>query len=422
MTERLRLHSENTGESGMTGTTVDLTRTQRDPAKSAAAMLMRLGFSIFALVIPSSALLSRWVIVVLVPIGAVLIILSALMREFPDQLWKKAVAALGSDAGLVAVLIAAWAAASLAWAPMPGEAAQKLFKSLGVIVLGFLAVMALPARMRATNLHLVTLGAVLGALLLLIAGISLQAGSPLLVFPSATPGRVAVLLTVIMWVAAAWLAIKNRLGLAIGVLALVVAAVMFGTTGEAVIPLVVGVFIAGSAWQTPERAGKIIGFLAGALVLGWPFWAALAGMLPDSLGAGYSRWWGLGMADPIRFLTGHGFDSGGFARLAGYIPPDTRGGVIAELWFELGLIGALGLAMALRAVFAGAGKLGLELGPSALAALSAAFVFALLERGAAQTWWLNGMVVFAIMLMSVERGRYRTVRPRAQVTTDKTEA
>ena len=78
--------------------------------------------------------------------------------------------------------------------------------------------------------------------------------------------------------------------------------------------------------------------------------------------------------------------------------------------------------MALRAVFAGAGKLGLELGPSALAALSAAFVFALLERGAAQTWWLNGMVVFAIMLMSVERGRYRTVRPRAQVTTDKTEA
>jgi hypothetical protein len=41
--------------------------------------------------------------------------------------------------------------------------------------------------------------------------------------------------------------------------------------------------------------------------------------------------------------------------------------------------------------------------------------FAILDRAATQTWWFNGLAVFAIVLMSVERGRYRTVRPRAML-------
>ena len=65
--------------------------------------------------------------------------------------------------------------------------------------------------------------------------------------------------------------------------------------------------------------------------------------------------------------------------------------------------------------FRAVGRFGLEVAPLALAGLASAFTYALIERGATQTWWMNGMTVFAIVLLSVERGRYRTVRPRASM-------
>lgn len=394
----------------------------QDPAIRAAALLLRLGYAIFALVIPSATLMSRWVIVVLVPIGAVLIIIANLIRDDPARFMAQVTGPLATIPGLLALFFGFWALESLAWTPLPSEAANKLFKALGVIVLGYLAVIALPMRMRASNLHLVTIGVALGAMLILIANISMMAGQPLLQFPAATPGRVAVLLTSLVWLGAAWMLIQNRRALALGLVVLVIGAVALGAAQEALVPLIVGVLVLGLAWNAPERIGAVLAACFALIVLAaplLPFAAEQAkGLLDQQRPAGLAAvalWWDVIAADPLRILTGRGFDAANAARNAGLIAPEIRVGILSDIWYDLGLLGALGLAGIVYFGFRAAGRFGYELAPSALAALSAAWVFAVLERGATQTWWLNGMSVVAVVLMSVERGRYRTVRPRAEL-------
>jgi hypothetical protein len=202
--------------------------TLTNPAADAAAMLLRLGFAIFALVIPSATLMSRWVIVVLVPIGAVLIILSSLLRADSARLSDRALSRLASGPGLACLLLVSWALVSLLWTPVRGEAVEKLFKLLGVVSLGFFAVIALPQRMRATNLHLITIGVALGATLILVGSVSALLGQPVLRFPLATPERVVILLTVLGWIGAAWLLIKNRRSMAFALMVLVIAAIALG--------------------------------------------------------------------------------------------------------------------------------------------------------------------------------------------------
>lgn len=391
-----------------------------DPAANAASMLLRLGFAIFALVIPCATLMSRWVIVVLVPIGAVLIILSALIRPDSSILWSQARDRAAGPAGVLALLLCLWALASLAWTPFPVDAAEKLAKALGVIVLGFLAVSALPGRMRASNLHLITIGSAIGALLILVASLSELAGQPLLRFNAGTPGRVAVLLTVFVWVGAAWMLIKDRHWLAVGLVFLVFAAISLGETKSAIAPLIIGVLVIGMSWSAPQRVGASIGVALAILVMFAPVCAgilkSMSGHLPTEISAplvGVGRWWDIAAADPLRMITGRGFDAATVARAAQIIPQDAHVGLVLDIWFDLGLLGALALAGLLYFSFASAARFGLELAPSAMAALASATSFAILERGATQTWWLNGMAVFAIILMSVVRGQYRTVRPRA---------
>lgn len=383
-----------------------------DPAESAAAMLLRFGFAIFALVIPSAALLSRWVIVVLVPIGAVLIILSALLRSDQARLTDRAMGQIATEPGLACLLLAFWAAASLLWTPLPGEALEKLFKMLGVVALGFFAVVALPQRMRATNLHLVTIGVALGAILILIASVSAMLGRPVLRFPAATPERVVVLLTLLGWTGAAWMLIKNRPSLAAGLMLMVIAAILLGPTRAGSVPLVVSLMAVALAWNAPERAGRWLGWVGVGVILLAPLLTGLAVLV--GLKAA-EPWWSLILSDPARIITGRGFDASNAARTAGIIAPTVPVSLISDLWYDLGLLGALFIALAMGAAFRASGRMGLEVAPAALAALAAATSFALIDRNATQTWWFNGLAVFVIVLTSVDRGRYRTVRPRASL-------
>jgi hypothetical protein len=398
-----------------------ISKTTDDPAADAAAMLLRLGFAILAIVIPSATLMSRWVIVVLVPIAAVLIILSSILRGNPFRVIRSLVEELTRIPGLTAFFIALWAVASLAWTGGPEEAGIKIFKTLGVILLGLLAVKALPRRMRATNLHLITIGVALGAILIIAAAVAEKSGTGFMRFSLATPGRSAVLLACLGWAAAAWLLIKNRRVLAGVLIALVFAAAVLGPTGEAILPVGIGLMVFALAWAVPERAGKILAILAAALIVLAPLIPVAAKLAsavlgPDSRLAGLALWSSIVTADPIALLTGRGYNAADAAREALAIPPRAPANLITDIWYDLGAIGAIGFAILVFCMFRAAGRFGLEMAPLALAGLAAAFAFTLIERGATQTWWLNGATVFAIVLLSVERGRYRTVRPRATMT------
>lgn len=384
-----------------------------DPAAGASAMLLRLGFAIFALVMPSATLMSRWVIVVLVPIGAVLLILSALMKDDPARIWRGAARAVEGFAGISAILLALWALLSLVWTPAPNEASEKLFKTIGIVALGLLAVVSLPRRMRATNLHFITIGVGIGALLILAAAISGMVGSRFLNVPAATPGRVAVLLSVMVWLGAGWMLIKDRPAFAAGLVVLVSLAVALSPAKDALVPLILAVIVVGWAWNRPERVGRLLGALAAFFILAAPLVSGIATMLPADWVGGLAAWWEIMRAEPLRFLTGHGFDAASLARTSGLIPLHARVSLVSDVWFDLGFLGAVLTAIIAWSAFKAAGELGLELAPVALGALVAALAFALLERGATQTWWLNGMTVATIVLVSLDRGRYRTVRPRA---------
>lgn len=386
--------------------------TLTDPAADAAAMLLRLGFAIFALVIPSATLMSRWVIVVLVPIGAVLIILSSLLRADSARLSVRALSHLASGPGLACLLLVSWALVSLLWTPVRWEAAEKLFKLLGVVLLGFFAVIALPQRMRATNLHLITIGVALGATLILVGSVSALLGQPVLRFPPATPERIVILLSVLGWIGAAWLLIKNRRSMAFALMVLVIAAIALGPNRAAFGPLAASLLVLALAWNRPEAAGRIVGLVVAAGILLLPFASAFGSQLGM---AGLERWWQMILDEPLHFLTGRGFDAGNAARVIGVIGPELPVSLISDLWFDLGVLGALFLAIPVAWAFIAAGKLGYELAPATLAALSAAMTVALFDRNATQTWWFHGLAVFAIVLMSVERGRYRTLRPRAEI-------
>lgn len=395
-----------------------------DPAADAAAMLLRLGFAIFAIVIPSATLMSRWVIVVLVPIGAVLIVLSAVLRGNPFRVLGDLRQSITTLPGLTTVFLAIWCIASLAWAPGPNTGAVKIFKLLGVIALGILAVKSLPQKMRASNLHLVTIGVALGAVLILIALVGEAQGWAWLRLPAATPGRSAVLLVCLGWGAAAWLLIKNRRRLALALVGLVFLAALLGPTGEAILPMGIGLLVFALAWAVPERAGNILAALAAALIAAAPLIALLAGLIakavPDpahSIIGNIALWWDVIRADPIGLCTGHGFDSAAVGRENGRLPPQIHATLVSDIWYDLGLLGALACAFLVHHLFRMTGRLGLEVAPLALAALASAFTYTLTERGATQTWWMNGLAVLAIVLVSVDRGRYRTVRPRASVST-----
>ena len=386
--------------------------TLTDPAADAAAMLLRLGFAIFALVIPSATLMSRWVIVVLVPIGAVLIILSSLLRADSARLSVRALSHLASGPGLACLLLVSWALVSLLWTPVRWEAAEKLFKLLGVVLLGFFAVIALPQRMRATNLHLITIGVALGATLILVGSVSALLGQPVLRFPPATPERIVILLSVLGWIGAAWLLIKNRRSMAFALMVLVITAIALGPNRAAFGSLAASLLVLGLAWTRPEAAGRIVGLVVAAGILLLPFASAFGSQLGM---AGLERWWQMILDEPLHFLTGRGFDAGNAARVIGVIGPELPVSLISDLWFDLGVLGALFFAIPIAWAFIAAGKLGYELAPATLAALSAAMTVALFDRNATQTWWFHGLAVFAIVLMSVERGRYRTLRPRAEI-------
>ena len=386
--------------------------TLTDPAADAAAMLLRLGFAIFALVIPSATLMSRWVIVVLVPIGAVLIILSSLLRADSARLSVRALSHLASGPGLACLLLVSWALVSLLWTPVRWEAAEKLFKLLGVVLLGFFAVIALPQRMRATNLHLITIGVALGATLILVGSVSALLGQPVLRFPPATPERIVILLSVLGWIGAAWLLIKNRRSMAFALMVLVITAIALGPNRAAFGPLAASLLVLALAWNRPEAAGRIVGLVVAAGILLLPFASAFGSQLGM---AGLERWWQMILDEPLHFLTGRGFDAGNAARVIGVIGPELPVSLISDLWFDLGVLGALFFAIPIAWAFIAAGKLGYELAPATLAALSAAMTVALFDRNATQTWWFHGLAVFAIVLMSVERGRYRTLRPRAEI-------
>ena len=124
-------------------------------------------------------------------------------------------------------------------------------------------------------------------------------------------------------------------------------------------------------------------------------------------------WQALVLKEPLRFLTGHGLETAWRGRLFGILPPAAPFSLLFEIWYELGLVGAASGAILLSQAAAGARGSRPILGPGIMASFASAFAFGACGVGTAQLWWFTALMVLVLVFVAVERGQFRTKRPKA---------
>jgi hypothetical protein len=388
-----------------------------DPSRDAAALLRRLGFAVLTIGLPFAALLSRRGVVLLLPIGAVLLIVAAGLESGFHRLRDNAGRLRDSSAFLLTTFALVWATVSLAWSADASAGGSRLFGAFGMLALGFGAYLALPERMRAANLYLVPIGTALaGASALAIT----LAGQPQeLDDDGRSLERGLAVLVLFLWPALAWLRSRGR-DLEAGCLAVSVAVAVLVAPGPAH-KMALGAGAASFVVATISSAG--VGLVAAALAAG----IAAAPLLPLALApvagaVGLGTWspalqtWGsIVTGEPWRLLTGRGYGALLRDRLSGTLPPSTPDTVLLQIWYELGLVGALTAATILWVGLRSAGGNYPRLMPGLVAAVAAAYALAVGGMGIGQPWWPGALVVLALIFVGAERSQFSTRRPRAAI-------
>ncbi|HRK23660.1 MAG TPA: hypothetical protein PLQ11_01780 [Beijerinckiaceae bacterium] len=397
-------------------------RAHESPAADAAGLLLRIGFGLLVLAAPVSAIYSRRAFVVLVPIGALLIVGAGLVRDSADLL-RHARAAVLSPIGGLLLLFSLWLLLSLIWTPFPGPAGERALRTVGNLLMAVMVAHALPERMRASNLHLMTIGVAAATLALSLSALVGPYAFRALHNPETpTLGRAAVAASVMVWPAVAWTHLRNRVWHGLALVVVCALAVAASGSPDALVTLVVALAVYLAAQRWPMASGRGLAFLAAGIVLFAPLLALAARALVTttiladrSLLAQAASWAPDLLQEPLRLLTGHGFDTSHRASKAGLVGQQAQDGLLQMLWFDLGLPGALLCAMVLFFTFRTLAERPRPLAPAAMTVLATSFVVAMIDPSATQAWWLSVCVVTAVMLSAVARGQYRTARPAANV-------
>lgn len=391
------------------------------PAASAARLLRRVGFFALAAALLLS-MTSRRGFVIAVPFGACMLILATWIESEATEPWRGFRQMVFSTCGMAGLFVLLWAGLSLVWTPFKGEAIARLANLSGLVVLVMATVASLPVHSRANNLHMLTLG-LAAAVLLADAWLLWSFYDPALEPDPMMIDRLGLFAAVMLFPCLGWLVSRQRV---IGALFLLLATsglLILQEAPVALVSLTVGLlFYALTFWRaTWGRWGAglmTVGLLVLAPVL--PFllrpvtkWAFGA----TDLNVDALRAWGrLVQRDPLRLVTGHGFDVTTRAKAAGLIEPMAPRGLLFELWYELGLLGVIGVAILMMMVIRASARSAPVLAPGILATLMTCFSFAVLGQVALQGWWVTLVGLVVIMWFAIEQGQYRTTRPRSMTT------
>lgn len=388
-----------------------------DPSTDAAALLRRLGFAVLAIGVPLAALAARRGVVVGLPVGAMLLVLSAVIDGDARPL-RATLARLGTSWGFLAGIgLIGWAVLSLAWTPNVLPAGERLFATLAVLLVALAAFMALPDRMRSANLYLVPVGTAMAATALV--AVALAGSGAALGGDGEGMSRGLSLVTLFVWPSIAWLRSRGRDGEAISLAVLVAVAAASGPHPVTTVALGLGAIAYAAAALLGRRSAIAIGLILGGLVLIAPL---VPFAMPPVAGLGrrsgvwleaLASWRTVIALQPERLVTGHGFGSlqrGAWSTLVPVLPLNTP---LLRLWYELGVVGAIGVAATLWASAARAVQDHANLLPGAMAAFVTGAVVACSEQGAGQSWLTAALCVLVLLFVAIERGQFRTRRPRA---------
>jgi hypothetical protein len=398
--------------------TVSPPRFREDPAADAARLLLRLGIAVLALALPTLSLLSRRTVFIVFPIGALLTLIAALLRGGVLGLdrWRGPIL---SAPGIAALFLIGWAALSLAWTPFRAEAGDHLLKAAGTALLAAAAAASLPRTTRSSDLYLVPIGVAAGAGLALVLGLTQTAPAEPEMGPLA---RGIVTLMVLVWPALAALGARRHWGLAILLMLAVAAGAALIWSPMVLIALAAGAFAFAAARTELRQVARSLGVLAALICVFAPLVPIAADALFALRGAEstetvdvFSAWAHVVTSDPARLMTGHGLDAAVRSLQAGFLSAAVPRGLLFEIWYDLGLLGALGLAGLLFLCFDAAGRSGEGVGPALAGGLAAIFTLAIVGQQTTQIWWLTLLAVAAVESTIVVRGEYRTKRPLARL-------
>jgi hypothetical protein len=392
-----------------------------DPPADAARLLDRLGFAILMIGTPLAGLFWLGAIYVLLPVGAVLLLIAAALtstRQGPLHVLMRE--AVSSVIGSAALFLLGWAGLSLVWTPFHGQAEERFGKALVTGLLVFLVVTRLPNRTKTSYLYMLPLGLVLAAFLacaLTLFGPSwFQSGTDA---DGSLIQRSALTIVILVWPALGALALREHW---ISAAALAIAAAATAITSGAQIVLAAmaaGALTYSLAMTAPIRTSRILAFAFAPLILAAPVIVVLARLLFEAIGVDQSGllfekllaptfiWADIVVNEWPRLITGHGLDMVTRGIAAGYLSADTPRGLLFVLWFELGVLGAIAFAVLTAKAFLAAGRIAPILAPSLLAGLAVGLIVAILGLATAQLWWmtLSGLdaIAFAILLRGAGR-------------------
>jgi hypothetical protein len=399
---------------------VAATRTFSDPAAAAAQLLFDLALILLMIVTPVAEVFLHGPLYVLLPVGACILIVAgrvAQAREDRPDFRK----ILRSPITWAAIFLFFWAGLSIIWTPFPDEAATRFFKALGTAVVAFLAIISLPSKTRATNLYLLPIGLAIAA----CATIVLTFFDPKMFWqgehPDATLAQRSVMtLMVLLWPALGALALREKWLLAVALAAAITAAALATFIQVALVGLALAAVVYAIAVSEAQRVGQILGFGLAALILLAPVAALVTFAITNQAQMAQSGP-GFVFAELLlrqwpRFITGHGLGFVSSAIDIGVIPPDAPRSILFEIWYELGLLGALAFAVLAVCVFNAAARMPDYIAPALLAGLVAGLVIAVWGAETTQIWWisLNGLDAIALALMC--KALPRATRPPVPLT------
>lgn len=377
---------------------------------------MRLGLAVLMVVLPLAAIYSRRLVFTLMPVAAGLILLGSSLVP-GNTILGDIRRGLTSSAGLAAIALALWTAASLIWTPFRAVGFEVYAKSLGTIGLAFVVIAALPSRSRVSNLNLMPIGAGLAAVVAAVLVIAVPATIPNMPdLELSTLERAAVGLVLSVWPALTALGVRERWssGGALAV-AVTIAAVAVWTPG-ALAGMAAGALIFSLSMANPRRMAKLLAYLFALVILLAPlmlFAAERMPGLPLGIAKGLTAWTELVRAAPEKLVTGFGFNTLHRAFATGILPQTAPSNLLFEIWFELGVLGAAASATLVFTAFRAAGRAEAHGAPFLLAGLTCVLVIAIWGLATLQLWWITLLGAMAISFGCVLKGLQREERPAA---------
>lgn len=386
-----------------------------EPIREAAYLLRRVAFFLLFGAAPAFSPYSKRSFMVFATIGAALLVIAAVIegdvfsRPLPNFTLPLSIMLAAGATYLF------WSGLSLTWTPFPGESGERYATFITIALSAILLTAILPPRVSASRLYILSGGVAIGWIMCL--GLSFI---PEAEIDHEIVDRSVITLSLLIPPVSVWLIYRRRdlLAVILVVSALFAALILKNYAVVCAILFATCVYLVSLARPDQTRYYLALGlggltFLAPLLPLVFAYPISLILGDDQAVAQIFNAWFRMIADEPFRLLTGHGFDTIGRAAAAGLIPPDAPHGLLIDTWYELGLIGSAALSIILVSLVMLSSVMTRASAAAAQAVIVCGVTLGIFGGNTPQTPWLTSLALAAVAIAALERGQYKTARPRS---------